>query len=270
MKETKNPILEPNKTVAVVAYFLLTLLGGSILITILAFFYNKVHNMGLNPNQLLEVVSTTKFSDLEEAHKKLYVFCNSLANLFMYILLFIIVVFFMRNYMKEDAKGLVKGYKKLAWLIPVCAIAGYGISYGVEAIIASLIHKTSVNQSSIEILIHDGGAVSMFFAVVICAPIVEELIYRKAIFEYLKKYHIAISYIVSILVFTLPHVVTTFIEAEYSFLDNVLICIPYALSGFLLCLTYHLCNKNVYASWFFHLANNLISFITIMVQRGAV
>ncbi|MDE5546120.1 MAG: CPBP family intramembrane metalloprotease, partial [Anaeroplasmataceae bacterium] len=201
---------------------------------------------------------------------RLYVFCNSLANLLMYILLFVIVIFYMRNHIKEDEKGLVNGYKKLAWLIPLCAAVGYGISYGIEFGIDKIINKTSVNQSSIEILIHNGGAVAMFFAVVVCAPIVEELIYRKAIFEYLKKYHIAVSYVVSILVFTLPHVVTTFIEAEYSPLENILICIPYLLSGFLLCLTYHLCNKNVYASWFFHLTNNLISFITIMVQRGAV
>ncbi|MDE5546646.1 MAG: hypothetical protein K2I88_04195, partial [Anaeroplasmataceae bacterium] len=72
MNEVKNPILEPNKTVAVVSYFLLTLLGGSILITLLAFFYNGTHSLGLSPTRLLEVVSTTNFKDLEEAHKKLY------------------------------------------------------------------------------------------------------------------------------------------------------------------------------------------------------
>ncbi|MDE5855439.1 MAG: CPBP family intramembrane metalloprotease, partial [Anaeroplasmataceae bacterium] len=173
---------------------------------------------------------------------------------------------FMRNYLIEDGNGLIKGYKKLAWLIPLCAAVGYGISYGIEAGIGELIHETSVNQSSIEVLIKNGGAIPMFFAVVVCAPIIEELIYRKAIFEYLKKFPIALSYVVSVLLFTLPHVVTTFMEASYTPLENLLITIPYMLSGFLLCLTYHLCNKNVYASWFFHLLNNLISFIIISIM----
>ncbi|MCM1130555.1 MAG: CPBP family intramembrane metalloprotease [Roseburia sp.] len=266
MNDVKNPLLAPNKTVAVIAYFLLTLLGGGIIIIILAMFYNLLHHLELNPIELMQVISAVDISKLEEAHLKLYVFSNSIANLLMYILLFVIVLFFMRDHLIKDGKGLIKGYKKLAWLIPLCAALGYGISYGVEAGIGELIHQTSVNQSSIEVLIKNGGVIPMFFAVVVCAPIIEELIYRKAIFEYLKKFPIALSYVVSVLVFTLPHVITTFMEASYTPLENLLITIPYMLSGLLLCITYHLCNKNVYASWFFHLLNNLISFVKILLM----
>lgn len=263
MKEAKNPFLEPNKTVAVITYFALTLIGGSLIITILALLYSKMQNLPLAPNEILEIVSITDFKKLDKEYINLYVFSNATANLLMYILLFLIVLFYMRNYLKEDGKALLNNYKKLVWLIPLCAGIGYGISYGVEYGIGKLIQETSVNQSSIEILIQNGGAISMFFAVVICAPIIEELIYRKAIFEYLKKFPIALSYVVSILIFTLPHVITTFIEPNYTPLENFLITIPYMLSGFLLCLTYHLCNKNIYASWFFHFVNNLIAFILI-------
>ncbi|MDE7095167.1 MAG: CPBP family intramembrane metalloprotease, partial [Anaeroplasmataceae bacterium] len=261
MSEAKNPFLAPNKTVAVVIYVLTYLVGGSLIITILALMYNSYHKLGLNPLELLHVIGATDLTELQAEQLKLYAFCNSLGNLLMYGVLFIAVLFYMRDHLIEDAKGLIKNYKKLAWLIPVCAIVGYGLSYGVEAIISMFIQKDSMNQSTIEVLIYNGGAIPMFFAVVICAPIVEELIYRKAIFEYLKKYHIAISYVVSIVIFTLPHVLSTFIEPGYTLPDKILICIPYMLSGFLLCLTYHLCNKNIYASWFFHLINNLISFI---------
>ncbi|MDE7161302.1 MAG: CPBP family intramembrane metalloprotease, partial [Anaeroplasmataceae bacterium] len=180
-----------------------------------------------------------------------------------YLLSFIVVAFFMRNYLREDAKGLILDYKKLAWLIPLCAGVGFGIAYLVDYGIGNAIHQVSANQSSIEVLIKNGGGVWMFFAVVIFAPIVEELIYRKAIFEYLKKFPIALSYVVSILLFTFPHMITTFMEESYTVSEKFLLCIPYLLSGLSLCITYHLCKKNIYASWFFHLVNNLISFILV-------
>lgn len=263
MDERRNPLLEPNKTVAVIIYFALTLIGGSFIITILALLYSKTQGLGLAPNEVLEIVSITQFDTLDIKYYGLYVFSNATANLIMYILLFLFVLFYMRDYLKQDAKNLIKNYKKLIWLIPLCAGIGYGISYGVEVGIGTLIQNSSVNQSSIEFLIEHGGAVSMFFAVVVCAPIIEELIYRKAIFEYLKKYPIIVSYVVSILIFMLPHMITTFIEPGHSPLDNFLLTIPYMCSGFLLCLTYHLCNKNIYASWFFHVVNNLVAFILI-------
>ncbi len=268
MSEAKNPILEPNKTVAVVFYALIYIFGSSFIITLLAVLYNVHNKLGLDPITMLTVISTTDITQLEEKLQGMYIFCNSYGHFFLYGLLFIGVLFFMRDHLINDGTAFIKNYKRLLWLIPVCTIVGYVLSYVIEIVVSLFIHKDSINQSLIEILIYNGGAIPMFLAVVVFAPIVEELIYRKAIFEYLKKYHIAISYVVSIIVFTFPHVLSTFLEPGYTVLENILICIPYMLSGFLLCLTYHLCNKNIYASWFFHLMNNLISFIMIIALRG--
>ena len=265
MNEVKNPFLQPNKTVAVIGYVLLYIFGSSIVLLAIALFYNLACHLGLGLSQILQILGTSDFSKIEEAHRNLYVITNAVGNFLIYLFSFLIVGFFMRNHLKEDAKQLVIGYKKLAWLIPLCAAVSFGIAYGIDYAIEHTIRQTSVNQSSIEALINHGGAVWMFFAVVLFAPIVEELIYRKAIFEYLKKYPIALSYVVSILLFTIPHVITTFIDTSHTPLENLLISIPYLLSGFLLCLTYHLCNKNVYASWFFHLVNNLFSFIILVL-----
>lgn len=265
MNDVKNPFFQPSKTIAVVGYVLLYLLGSSFILIGIAMIYNSACHLGLGLNELSEVLAIQDFSKLDAKLRGLYVVSNSLGNFFIYLLSFIVVGFFMRNYLKEDAKGLVLGYKKLAWLIPLCALAGYGISYLVDFGIEKAIHQTSVNQSSIELLIHNGGAVWMFFAVVVFAPIVEELIYRKAIFEYLKKFPIALSYIVSIVLFTTPHMISTFMDQSHTVLENFLISIPYILSGFLLCLTYHISNKNIYASWFFHFVNNLLSFIILFL-----
>ena len=263
MNDVKNPFLEPNKTVAVVGYLLLYILGSSFILLGFGMVYNFVTHTGLNLVELSKLLSETDFPKIEVLYRKLYVFSNSIGNFMVYLLSFIVVAFFMRNYLKDDAKGLILDYKKLAWLIPVCAGVGFGLALLVDYGIGEAIHRTSANQSSIEVLIKNGGAVWMFFAVVIFAPIVEELIYRKAIFEYLKKFPIVLSYVVSTLLFTFPHMVTTFMDMEYTIAEKFLLCIPYLLSGVSLCVTYHLCNKNIYASWFFHFVNNLLSFIIL-------
>ncbi len=265
--EAKNPFLEPNKIVAVIAYFFLSIFGGSIIIIIAANVYNKINNLNFDGTHLLEVISTTDINNFTEIEKKIYVFCNSFGNFFMYLLLFIVVCFYMRNYLIEDAKKLKQNYKKYLWLIPLTIILGYLITYLIEILISNIINNSSVNQNSIEILIKNGGAVMMFFAVVVFAPIVEELIYRKAIFEFLNKKHIIISYLVSVIIFTLPHMLTTFMEDGYNTLDKLLLCIPYLSSGLILCGIYHANDKNIYASWLFHLINNLISFV-IIIQLG--
>ncbi|MDE7264450.1 MAG: CPBP family intramembrane metalloprotease [Anaeroplasmataceae bacterium] len=265
MNDVKNPFLLPNKAVAVGGYILLNFIFGSVILMLLGVIYNQTHHLGLGLNDITKIIAQTDMEQLQKEYMDLYIFSNALGNLLLYLCMFGVVVFFMRNYVVEDAKDLVKGYKKLAWLIPACAIVGYAITYLVDLGIAMLVKQTSANQSSIEVLIQNGGAVYMFFAVVIFAPIVEELIYRKAIFEFLKTKHIAWSYAVSIVFFTFPHMITTFLDTSHTFLDNILMSIPYMFSGFALCLTYHHCNKNVYASWFFHLINNLIAFIFIFM-----
>ena len=96
----------------------------------------------------------------------------------------------------------------------------------------------------------------------VATPLVEELIYRKAIFKLLDKKHIVLSYVVSTIVFVLPHMLSTPIN---NFGDWLLLCVPYFISAILLCLVYHLSKKNVYASWFVHMINNLVTFILILI-----
>ena len=263
MDEVKNPVFKPNKTVAVIGYALMNLLGGSFIIILIALMYASANKdlEYLSPAGTLAIIAGTNFETLTAPEIKLYTFSNSLGNMLTYLLMLGFVGFFMRDYLVEDAKGFKQNYKRLLWLIPVLAVGAWFISYGVDYIIELLVHDVSENQNAISSMILNGGAVYMFIAVVLCAPIVEELIYRKAIFEYLKNKHIAISYVISILLFTLPHMLTTFTNP----LDWFLMSIPYAFSGFLLCFIYHFSGKNIYASWFAHMLNNLIAFILILV-----
>lgn len=264
MEKAKSPFLEPNKLIAILAYLFFTILGGSIFIVTIALIYNRTSNFNLDTIKVIELIGETDFLKIDVEYRNLFVMSNALGNMFTYLFMLALVGFFMRNYIVEDGKAVIQKYKKLAWMIPLFAVVGYALSYLVDFVTSLLLNNVSLNQSTIQDLIVHGGAFPMFIAVVICAPIVEELIYRKAIFEYLDKYPIAVSYVVSILAFALPHMLTTFLSNTFTPLENLLMSIPYLFSGFLLCLTYHLCEKNIYASWFMHLFNNLLAFILIL------
>lgn len=260
MNDVKNPIFSPNKTVAVVCYLFMTLLGGSLFATLIIAIYCGIDTT-VSFQELLSALTKTNIDEIEKHLLKPYAMVNALTNMMTYLCSLALVFFFMRNFIMEDAIQLKKRYKKLCWFIPLAAGVTYALTFLVDWRIQSLIHQTSANQNSIVTMIEHGGAPYMFIAVVLCAPIVEELIYRKAIFEFLKKKHIAISYLVSILLFTLPHM----FSSQASIGDWFLMCIPYAFSGLLLCVVYHLSDKNIYASWFAHLVNNLIAFLLIII-----
>ena len=167
----------------------------------------------------------------------------------------------MRNHLVNDFKEI----KEKPIYFTVLAIISVILFYGISILVSYCIDKlvgVSNNQSLIEGMILNGGAIPVFFAVVIFAPIVEELIYRKAIFHFFKNKHIIVSYIVSSVIFALPHMISTPIE---NITDWLLMCIPYLVSAILLCLIYHLSKKNIYVVWIVHMINNLVTFILILL-----
>lgn len=256
--KVQNPILAPNKVVAAIFYVFMTFIGSGLIIILIAAIYSSAHQIPFV--DMMEALKKTSLDDVPMDIRHDYLVVNSIGNMLGYILMLVGVGFYMRNYLIEDTKKWKLKYRYLLWFLPVSAAAFYGISYGVDKLIG-LVVSSSENQLGIEAMILDGGAFYMFIAVVICAPIVEELIYRKLIFSLLEKKHIAISYVISILCFSIPHMMTTSMESLGNWL---LMCIPYMVCGFLLCLIYHLSGKNTYASWFAHMINNLVAFIKIL------
>ncbi len=263
MEKVENPVFRPNKLVAILFYLFMTLLGSGLLIILIAVIYCMTHQ--LNFQELMELMASTEFekdivnysAEIQLAYYKV----NALGNMFGYLLMLFVIAFYMRNYLIEDTIAVKKKYRFFLWFLPVAAVVFYGLSLLVDFIIGNFV-GVSENQMAIDGMISNGGAFAMFIAVVICAPIVEELIYRKAIFCLFEKQHIVIPYIVSILFFSLPHMLTTdFSDPGRWFL----IAIPYLVCALLLALTYHLSHKNIYASWFVHMINNLVGFILIFV-----
>ncbi len=259
MEKAKNPILEPNKLVALIGYLFMTIIGSSLIIAIVILIYSSV-NSTFSSEQIWNIFTESDLSKLDPKYYETYAVISSLGNMISYIFIAAFVVFYLRNFLKEDALLLKEKWRFYLWLIPVCAGVFYGLSYLIDFLIGLAIKGTSTNQGSIEISIQYGGAAYMFIAVVLLAPLVEELIYRKTIFKLLEKKSIVISYVISILLFTIPHMLSTPVS---DFGKWLLLCIPYAFSGFLLCGIYHISGKNIYVSWFAHMLNNLVAFILV-------
>lgn len=258
MDKVENPILKPNKVVALILYFFMTFIGSGLIILLIAACYSNA-TANVEFSQIMEALTTNDLKNASDELVKAYSTVNALGNMVGYLLMLLGVGFYMRNYIIEDTLVWKKRYSFLLWFLPVSTALFYLASFGIDILISSNV-GSSTNQNSIVQMIQEGGSFYMFIAVVVCAPIVEELIYRKAVFSLLEKKHIAISYILSVVLFSLPHMLST---TNVSAGDWFLMAIPYVTSAIMLAVIYHISGKNIYASWFAHMVNNLVSFIII-------
>lgn len=255
MNVERKTIFSPNKTVAIVIYLLvLFLFAGIITIGIGMVLGIKE---GLDQKILFNSFASTDFVGYAPEYIRVNAIAQGWGNFIGYLISFVAAVFFMRDDVATDFKGLLEKKKYYSIYCIVALVVFMLSSLLVEGIIAQFVDSSS-NQIVIEAILNNGGAVPMVLATVLLAPVVEELIYRKAIFSIGNKYGILSSYVFSILLFTLPHM----LSSDKSNMGIWLLqCIPYAFSGGLLCLIYHKSNYNIYTCIIVHMANNLIACI---------
>ena len=181
------------------------------------------------------------------------------------------VVIFMWKPFMEDIKKTNK--KVFAY-----GAMGLGLAYGgnviatiiLEVLGVTEIKGTASNQEAINSMFDQPwwGLILLFIVIVILAPIIEELVFRKAIFTVIKNKNLALA--VSSLVFGALHCVSTAIivlqtcfQGEASYLDfiiELIYILPYSLMGLGLGLCYIKGNRNIGTSIFAHMLNNGISF----------
>ena len=199
-------------------------------------------------------------------------FINSWINLLQYALMFILIGFFARDYLKQDfidlfskeSKLSKKRYIIMAIIAVVAVFVMMCLSLLTEylvSIVTNGAESTSNNQASIVKMIESGYGALLFIAVVLFAPVVEELLYRKAIFKFLEKKNVWVPLMVSSLIFALPHM----LSAQENFLAWFLLFANYLSSGIILGLIYVKSNKNIYLSILCHMLNNLLAFLVIVL-----
>lgn len=209
----------------------------------------------------MECLAATDFTPYDPVYLRVSALCQGWANLLAYLICAVIICIVGYKIFVNDFKRILEKPLKFLGYVAITGI-GFLVITTLVSILFGFFIEDSTNQDTIEMIIGNGGAPTMIISVVLLAPIVEEFVYRKAIFNFMKKYGPVACYAISIILFTLPHMIST--DAS-NILNWLLTCIPYAFSGFLLCLIYHKSNENIYASIAVHMLNNILACILMFV-----
>lgn len=235
----------------IIIYLVIWLIGSLIFNYLIAYIYSKNTSFTLN-----EILNGNLDSNLELLTVSTKVLMYT--NFIVYLLMFIGLIINDFKYLKNDLLNFKNNlFKNIIYLIlggAILYLASYLINFGLSKLGISM----SNNQISIENMLILGSKVITFFSVIIFAPLVEELIYRKSI--YALSNNKVVYYIVSMLAFSLPHMLST----TYDLKTFVLGLIPYLFSGFILSLIYDH-TKNIYVSTIAHIINNFIAFLIIII-----
>ncbi len=124
----------------------------------------------------------------------------------------------------------------------------------------------STNQNNIVDSLKNGGWKTYFFIfmLLIWAPIVEELVFRGFIQEYVGKINKKIGFFISWLTFAFIHIGPSLMSGA-SILNLVIQFFPYGVMSFLFCYYYYK-HEDIGKNITFHFFNNLIATIIIFIQ----
>lgn len=190
-----------------------------------------------------------------------YLMYNALTNLTTYIVLIITLLLINFQYLINAIKDFFKNFVKYTTYGFLSFVIYYIASIIISLLIQSLkIESSAQNQVLLELMIKNGFLIITFISAVVIGPLVEELIFRKSIFNLIQNDKIAI--VVSSLVFGAIHLLSS-IGSGYSFLEIIILTIPYILFGFIFAILYVKCNKNILPSTAVHIIINALSVFII-------
>lgn len=255
---TNDMLFKPSKLGMLLSYLVIYFIGASIIMMPIIGFYAAKYDL-----TYIELLNYMGGLIDGEQYKVAAAAVNAYTMFIAYGLCAIVISFYGRNYLKEDILKIKENPKKAIIMIVILTISFYAISWVIDYLVTiATLGSTSDNQNQIIDMILDGSAFASFMAVVVFAPLVEELVYRKLIFEWTKKYSLVLSYIVSTVIFGLIHMTSTTNVEPYVW---VLLSVSYLSSGALLCAVYHFSKENVVISTIVHMFNNLVAFIAILM-----
>lgn len=92
--------------------------------------------------------------------------------------------------------------------------------------------------------------------VVLIAPMLEELVYREFIFNYLSNFNLLFAFAFESLLFTAVHLPNSLLGSLYDLLGAVILTYVYYQS-----------HRNVYASWTVHITNNIFNLLLPLILQ---
>jgi uncharacterized protein len=195
-----------------------------------------------------------------QSFERITTFALSLLNFTVYVFLFIPIVWFLRVDIRYDWVQFIKKEHKLIGFV----LSGYIYVFIANFLATSLMEivslltgfesSTPVNQAAIMEMLSSSGLVFTLLSAIIIGPIVEELVFRKALFGLIKHKYVALVF--SSVIFGFIHV-----SAENSFLVSLYQVIPYIALGFVFGYLYLKHEKNIMIPIVVHMLSNLISIV---------
>lgn len=196
-------------------------------------------------------------------------------NFIFYVIMTIPLVLLMFPSLKDDTHTFFKDpeykgtNKFLDSILPVFLVRILSGFLATGLSLALRLTSVSENQLLIEKSFTGFGAVLMFISVVVLAPIVEELVFRKGIFTLFKNKKAAL--ITSVTTFTLIHVTTELINliangiTFIGIAHLIILIIPYLAMAIFLGYLYKKNDENVVLTIFIHAFVNFIGAIAIIL-----
>ena len=183
-------------------------------------------------------------------------------NAFSYLLCFISAIFLMKADLKNDFIELKNNKKFYSIYTAIVAPIFVGLAFLLSYLVGLGV-KESTNQETVATIMRTNALVPMIISTAIFAPFVEEFIYRKCVFHFTSRLRIYFRYIISIVLFVFPHVITSI--GKFNAGEFMLMMIPYVVDAFMLALIYHKGKYNVYVSFVCHMLNNVLAIILLFV-----
>lgn len=252
----EKTFFSPSKLKAALIYLIMLLLGSTLFGVLFGLIIASIK--GVDPGSVASsfIDNSKNVGDVAKCHVE----ALGYANFATYLLAALGVGFYLRNYLVEDFIKIKNNRVKSIVLIIAFALAFTALALVIDLLFKKIAGDSN-NQTTIIEIMKTSAVVPMIIATVIFAPIVEEFVYRKIIFEALKDYSLIPCYVASIICFALPHMLSPAASVGIWFLQ----LIPYMILGGMLCFVFHINNFNVYASIAAHMLNNLVAVIMLFI-----
>ncbi len=172
------------------------------------------------------------------------------------LVLFVICLVY-RKTIISDIKDYFKNFKEYFPFSIKCWLVGFALMIIVNLIIFYFLGDMSQNEEEIQNIL-TAAPLYMFFSSVIYAPLVEELIFRKSISDFINNKYVYI--IVSGLVFGFIHTTAGLFTSDGGLnLSEMVYIIPYGVVGSCFAYLYSK-TDNIFCSIFMHAFHNLFAF----------
>ncbi len=170
-------------------------------------------------------------------------------------LIMFLIIYWAKDILIEDFKKLKKfNFKTIGTIFGIYLVMF--LINGVINMIMMKIGAVSDNQEVLNLLLNESKLFFVFSAVIF-APIVEEIVFRLAIFRSTYDKHPILAMVISSFLFGLMHVIGS------KSLINYLFILTYINMGFWMAYTYRK-NDNLFASIFIHFLNNGIATLIML------